>query len=245
MSGAERDPLSGLPIGPRVDAGRRPVPARTVLTGTHVRLEPVDAERHGASLWEETHGPGQDARWQYLFEAPFADRAAFLAYLAAKAQPSDPLCFAIVRITDGRAVGMASLMRTAPEHACTEVGGIVYGASLERTIGATEAQYLLMRYVFDELGYRRYEWKCNALNAPSRAAALRLGFRYEGIFRQHMIIRGRSRDTAWYAVIDQDWPRLREAFQAWLAPGNFDDQGRQRRALSSLREGEGPASGPA
>jgi RimJ/RimL family protein N-acetyltransferase len=206
-----------------------------VLVGRCVRLEPLDAERHGASLWRETHGPGQHARWQYLFEAPHPNEPAFRAQLAHKAQSDDPLFYAIVDQRSDQALGYATLMRIDAAHRCIEVGNIVYGAGLQRTAGATETQYLLMHYVFDDLGYRRYEWKCNALNAPSRRAAERLGFRFEGVFRQHMIVRGRNRDTAWYAILDREWPAMKAAFDRWLAPANFDAAGRQQRSLETIR----------
>jgi RimJ/RimL family protein N-acetyltransferase len=232
---AVADPASGLPIGPEIPAHAAARPERRVLAGHYVRLEPLSADRHGSSLWAETHGPGAPAFWQYLFDEPFADERSFREFLARKAASEDPLFYAIVDAASGRAVGFETLMRIEPAHRCIEVGNILYGRSLQRTPGATEAQYLLMRYVFDELGYRRYEWKCNALNAPSRRAALRFGFSFEGIFRQHMIVRGRNRDTAWYALLDHEWPAVKAAFERWLSPGNFDAAGRQREALTALR----------
>jgi len=235
MNAATGDPASGLPIGPEVPAHPARRPSRRVLTGRFVRLEPLDPERHAASLWQETHGPEQAQRWQYLFEAPFPDERAFREHLARKAASEDPFFFAIVEQKSGQAVGYETLMRIEPAHRCIEVGNIVYGRSLQRTPGATEAQFLLMRYVFEELGYRRYEWKCNALNAPSRRAALRFGFAFEGIFRQHMIVRGRNRDTAWYSILDGDWPSANEAFRRWLAPENFDSSGHQRSSLTAVR----------
>ena len=235
VNAPDSDPRSGLPIGPLVATGPAARPARLVLPGRYVRLEPLDAGRHGPSLWAQTHGPDADARWQYLFEEPFADLGAFAAHLDRKVASDDPLYYAIVEQPTGAALGYETLMRIEPAHRCIEVGNILYGRGLQRTPGATEAQYLLMRYAFDELGYRRYEWKCNALNAPSRRAALRYGFTFEGIFRQHYIVRGRSRDTAWYALLDSDWPLVRAAFEAWLAPENFDADGRQRQSLAALR----------
>jgi RimJ/RimL family protein N-acetyltransferase len=229
------DPESGLPVGlivPDVAARR---PARVSLEGRFVRLRPLDADRDLHALWQETHGPEQARRWQYLFEAPFPDEAAFLGHLRRKAVSEDPLFFTVLDRLSERALGYATLMRIEPAHRCIEVGNILYGASLQRTPGATEAQYLLMRYVFDELGYRRYEWKCNGLNAPSRRAAVRLGFTFEGVFRQHMIVRGRNRDTAWYAIVDSEWGAIKAAFVQWLAPGNFDAQGRQLHTLEALR----------
>src|SRR5689334_11742475 len=167
-----------------------------------------------------------------MFDGPFDNRAAFDAYLAQRAASDDPRCFAIVDAAGGKARGMAVLMRIEPRHRVIEVGGIIFSQELQKTRGATEAMYLLARYVFDELGYRRYEWKCNALHTGSRNAALRFGFSFEGIFRQHMIIKGRTRDTAWYAMIDADWPAKKAEFERWLAPENFDGAGRQRTALT-------------
>jgi len=228
------DPSSGLPVGPEVPVHAAHGPERRVISGRIVRLEPLDPDRHGSSLWHESHGRGAAARWQYLSDAPFADAGSFHDFLARKAASKDPLFYAIVEQSTGRAVGFAALMRIDPAHRCIEVGNILYGASLQRTAGATEAQYLLMRYVFEDLRYRRYEWKCNALNEPSRRAALRLGFTFEGIFRKHMIVRGRSRDTAWYSMLDDDWLAAKAAFEAWLAPANFDAAGLQRQSLAAL-----------
>jgi RimJ/RimL family protein N-acetyltransferase len=235
MSDEITDAASGLPIGPQVPAHAAARPERRVLAGRFIRLEPLDAERHGDALWQETHGAGAAAFWQYLFDEPFADRQSFQEFLARKAASTDPLFYAIVAQSTGRAVGFETLMRIDPAHRCIEVGNILYGRSLQRTPGATEAQYLLMRYVFEDLGYRRYEWKCNALNAPSRRAALRFGFSFEGIFRKHMIVRGRNRDTAWYSMLDDEWPAAKAAFERWLAPANFDAAGNQRESLSALR----------
>jgi len=235
MSGPVLDPLSNLPIGPPVSEGAAGRPERTTIAGRFVRLEPLDPELHGPSLWHETHGTGAAARWQYLFDAPFQDEASFHDFLTRKAASTDPMFYAIVDQSSGHALGFQTLMRIDPSHRCIEVGNILYGKSLQRTPGATEAQYLLMRYVFEELRYRRYEWKCNALNAPSRRAALRYGFSFEGIFRKHMIVRGRSRDTAWYSLVDDEWPGAKTAFEAWLAPTNFDAAGVQRQSLAALR----------
>ena len=175
MSQSVADPASGMPIGPEVSAHAARRPERQVIEGRFVRLEPLDPGGHGASLWRETHGPDKDALWRYLFEGPFADERAFRAHLTRKAASEDPLFFAIVERSSARTLGYATLMRIDPAHRCIEVGNILYGPGLQRTPGGTEAQLLLMRYVFDDLGYRRYEWKCNALNAPSRRAAVRFG----------------------------------------------------------------------
>jgi RimJ/RimL family protein N-acetyltransferase len=224
-----------LPIGEPVSTAPALRPERTELSGRFVRLVPLDAARHAADLFAETHGPDEEGRWWYLGDGPYPDPAAFAAGLAEKAVSSDPLFFAVLDAVSGRALGYQTLMRIDAANRVVEVGNIVYGRSLQRTPASTEAQFLFMRHAFDTLGYRRYEWKCNALNAPSRAAALRFGFTFEGVFRSHMIMKGRNRDTAWYAIIEAEWPARRAAFEAWLAPDNFDAEGRQRRRLEDFR----------
>ena len=203
-----------------------------------VSLVGIDPAAHAASLYEGSHGEGEEAIWRYLFDGPYPDRASFDASLGAKSRSIDPLFFAIVDRKSGEAAGWAAYMRIEPAHRVIEIGSILYTRPLQRTPGATEAMYLMARHVFETLGYRRYEWKCHALNEPSRRAAVRLGFAYEGLFRQHMIVKGRSRDTAWYSMLDTEWPRCRAAFDAWLDPSNFDDRGRQRRRLAEIREGQ-------
>ncbi len=231
MTGA--DVAAEAPVGPPVDAtpACRPEPAR--LEGRYGAVERLVAARHGAALWDEI--AGHDGLWTYMFSGPFADRAACAAWLAAQEPLADPFYFAIVD-PSGRALGLASLMSTRPEMRVIEVGNILLGPGLQRTPLATEAQYLLARHAFETLRYRRYEWKCNALNAPSRRAALRFGFTFEGIFRSHMIVKGRNRDTAWFAMTDADWPARKAAFERWLDPANFDAQGRQRQSLRELNE---------
>jgi RimJ/RimL family protein N-acetyltransferase len=216
------------PVGPPVDAtpARRPEPVR--LAGRHGAVERLVAARHGAALWEEI--AGHDGLWTYMFSGPFADQPAFAAWLAAQEPLVDPCYFALVD-PSGRALGLASLMSIRPEMRVIEVGNILLGPGLQRTPLATEAQYLLARHAFETLGYRRYEWKCHALNAPSRRAALRFGFTFEGIFRGHMIVKGRNRDTAWFAMLEEEWPARRAAFERWLDPANFDAQGRQKQSL--------------
>jgi RimJ/RimL family protein N-acetyltransferase len=223
-------------IGPTVDGRPAARPEPTTLAGRFVTVTGLDPARDAASLYDDTHGDDSDETWRYLFDGPYPDRAAFDEALAAKAQSADPLFFAILDNTSGQAVGAAAYMRIDPPNRVIEVGSIVYGRKLRRTAGATEAMYLMARHAFETLGYRRYEWKCHALNEPSRRAAVRLGFTFEGVFRQHMIIKGRSRDTAWYSMIDTEWPARRRAFEAWLAPSNFDAEGRQRHTLAELRE---------
>ena len=209
------------------------LPVRTVLEGELVRLEPLDAQAHAADLYAAQEGA--DEIWEYLPYGPFSGEAEFQGWLAARAATDDPLFFAIVDGATGRALGMASFLRITPEHGVIEVGHIWYSPALQRTRHATEAMYVMARHVFDELGYRRYEWKCNALNEPSRRAALRLGFTYEGVFRQHMVVKDQNRDTTWYSMLDSKWPAAKAAFEAWLRPDNFDSGGRQLRGLAELR----------
>ena len=217
-------------LGPRVDARAAPRPERVTRKGRFVTLAPLTLE-HAEALFQYSHGPGRDEVWTYLFNGPFKDEAEFAADIEVKAKAADPLYFVVLDVRDGRPLGYQSLMRIDPANRAIEVGGIMYTPLLQRTAGATEAQYLFAKYVFDDLGYRRYEWKCNDRNAPSKRAALRLGFTFEGVFRQHMIVKSRSRDTAWFSMLDSEWPARRAAFEQWLAPGNFDAEGRQRRRL--------------
>jgi RimJ/RimL family protein N-acetyltransferase len=217
-----------------VDAHPARRPERITLKGRWITLAPLDAERHAEALYAASHGEGRDSVWTYLFNGPFENLSEFGADVELKAKAADPHYFVIIDNSSGHAVGYASLMRIDPPNRVIEVGGIMYTPALQHTAGATEAQYLLARYVFDDLGYRRYEWKCNALNAPSRRAAERFGFTFEGNFRQHMIIKGRNRDTAWFAMLDSEWPVRKAAYERWLSPQNFDGQGRQRTALSEL-----------
>lgn len=212
------------------------VPARINLEGRYVRLEPLEPLRHGGDLWERSSGPANDDLWTFLFEGPFQSREDFDECLRAKAVSNDPLVFAIVDRASRCAVGYASYLRIEPKHRVIEVGGILFTRTLQRSVGATEAMYLMARHAFEDLGYRRYEWKCNALNEPSRRAALRLGFTFEGVFRQHMIVKERNRDTAWFSMLDSEWPLRKAAFEKWLAPENFDAEGRQRVSLSSLNK---------
>lgn len=222
------------PIGPVVDARPAKRPERVTLEGRWITLTPFDPEKHADALFEGANGGDKDRVWTYLFDGPYTDRAAFKANIAAKAQSIDPLFFAIIDNATGVAVGYQTLMRVDSPNRVIEVGNIMYTPAMQRTAGATEAQYLFARYVFDELGYRRYEWKCNALNAPSRRTAERFGFTFEGIFRQHMIVKGRNRDTAWFAMLDSEWPARKAAYERWLKPDNFDDAGRQKLKLSEL-----------
>jgi RimJ/RimL family protein N-acetyltransferase len=204
-------------------------PERVMLEGRHAKIVPLDAAAHATALYA---GSMDAELWQYLFNGPYTDEAEFRAWLEGRQNSEDPLFFTVLDAASGAAVGYCSLMRIEPAHRVIEVGNILYLPCLQRTAGATEAMYLLARYVFDELGYRRYEWKCDARNAPSRRAALRLGFTFEGIFRQHMIVKGKNRDTAWFSMLDTEWENRKRRFELWLDPANFDAQGKQRTALS-------------
>jgi len=208
-------------------------PARETLEGRFCRLEPLDSERHADSLYAANASDAEGRNWTYLPYGPFDTRAGYRAWMEQTCRGDDPLFYTVIEKTEDRAVGVASYLRIDPANGSIEVGHINYSPLLQRTPAATEAMYLMMRHVF-ELGYRRYEWKCNALNAASRAAAQRLGFSFEGVFRQAGVVKGRNRDTAWYAMIDKEWPALRAAFLRWLDPSNFDEQGRQRVRLSVL-----------
>jgi RimJ/RimL family protein N-acetyltransferase len=224
-------------IGMAFDPSPAPRPGPVVLTGRVITLRPFDRASQADALYQATHGPEKEELWRYMGEGPFACPSDFDAAFDKKASSIDPVFFAIIDNVTGFPVGQASYLRIEPVHRCIEVGNIIFTPGLQRSSGATEAMYLLARHAFDDLGYRRYEWKCNALNEPSRRAALRLGFTFEGIFRQHMIVKGRNRDTAWFAMLDSEWPRRRANFEQWLAPSNFDPAGRQRLSLSSLHSG--------
>jgi RimJ/RimL family protein N-acetyltransferase len=203
-------------------------PERIVLQGPRVNIVPLDTPAHAAPLYAGSTDP---ALWRYLFNGPYANEADFRLWLEGREKSEDPLFFTILDAQSAAPKGYCSLMRIEPAHRVIEVGNILYLPSLQRTAGATEAMYLLARYIFEELEYRRYEWKCDALNLPSRRAALRLGFTFEGIFRQHMIVKEKNRDTAWYSMLDTEWPARKRAFEQWLAPSNFDPQGNQKTPL--------------
>jgi len=207
--------------------------SRVALEGELVRLEPVDVARHAGQLFAAQSSAPE--LWEYLPYGPFGSETAFRVWLTERAASSDPLFYTIIERTSGRALGMASFLRVEPGHGVIEVGHIWYSPALQRTRLATDAMYVMARHVFDDLGYRRYEWKCNALNEPSRRAAVRLGFTFEGVFRQHMVIKGENRDTAWYSMLDGEWPAAKAGFEAWLRPDNFDAEGRQLRSLAELR----------
>jgi len=224
----------GQPVGPLVANWHVPPrPPRAALAGRFCRVEPADVARHGRDLHAANSLDREGRMWTYMAYGPFATEADYLEWLAPRQHTDDPMFFSIVDVATGRATGLASYLRIDPEQGACEVGHLAYSPLLQRTPAATEAMYLMMRNAF-ALGYRRYEWKCNALNAPSCRAAERLGFRFEGIFRQATISKGRSRDTAWYSVIDREWPALARAYEQWLDASNFDAQGRQVKSLSEL-----------
>lgn len=212
-----------------------PMPERKVLEGRFVRLEPLDTDRHGQELFEASSVEDADSRFTWLFELPPASRQAMQPWLEKSSASRDPLFFAVIDKATGKVAGRQALMRIDAANGSIEIGSIYWGSLIARQAAATEAQFLFMRYVFDELGYRRYEWKCNNGNLPSKRAAQRFGFQFEGIFRNHMVAKGRNRDTAWFSVIDDEWPALKQAYEAWLAPENFDAQGQQIRKLEDCR----------
>jgi RimJ/RimL family protein N-acetyltransferase len=224
----------GEPIGFAVGDWRAPdPPSRQPMVGRTCRLEVLDAERHASDLHQANTQDQENRIWTYLGYGPFESLDEYRKWADEVGRSSDPLFYAIIDTAAGKAVGVASYLRISPANGSIEVGHINYSPLLQRTRAATEAMYLMMRRVF-EAGYRRYEWKCDALNARSRAAAQRLGFSYEGIFRQATVYKGRNRDTAWYAAIDKEWPELESAFTRWLDASNFDDEYRQRLSLTEL-----------
>jgi RimJ/RimL family protein N-acetyltransferase len=193
----------------------------------------LDPARHGTDLLASAQAPGAEARFRYLFEEPPTDRAVFMAWLEKVAASADPMFFAVIDKRTGKAEGRQTMMRIDPVHGVIEIGNILWGPAIARTRVATEALYLFASHVFDTLGYRRFEWKCNNLNEPSKRAALRFGFAFEGVFRQHMVVKSKNRDTAWFAMTDRDWPALKARYERWLHPSNFDTNNQQRTKLSS------------
>ncbi|MCQ0989754.1 GNAT family N-acetyltransferase [Jiella marina] len=206
-------------------------PERLVLDGRYARLEPLDPARHAETLHAIATGADAAPRYRYLFEAPPTSEAESAEWVQRAASSDDPLFFAVIDKATGRAGGRQALMRITPEHGAVEIGSILWGPAIARTRITTEALYLTARHVFETLGYRRFEWKCDDRNEPSKRAATRFGFSFEGVFRQHMVVKGENRDTAWFSMLDGEWPRLKAGFEAWLDPGNFDHEGRQRERL--------------
>jgi RimJ/RimL family protein N-acetyltransferase len=237
MTGAsEPHPITGELVGLPVDATPAQRPSPVTLEGRYGHIERL-AHHHDAALWNAVKS--HDHIWTYMSYGPLADFAAFSKWLAGRVKLDDPYSYAIID-RSGQAVGIATLMEIRPSMRVVEVGNILYSPCLQRTPLGTEAQFLLARYAFETLGYRRYEWKCNALNALSRRAALRYGFVFEGILRQHMIVKGKSRDTAYFSMLDSEWPTRKAAFERWLAPENFDAEGRQKTSLSELNRSRVP-----
>ena len=227
----------GQPIGPPLPGWTpRPHPPKTPLAGRFSRVEPLDPHAHARALYETIAEPADDGRWTYLPYGPFAGYDSYRQWLQDAAQREDPLFYAIVS-AGGRPAGLAAYLRIDASNGVMEIGHLNFSAALQRTAAATEAMYLMMRRAFDELGYRRYEWKCDDLHERSRRAALRLGFTYEGVFRNAIVYNRRSRDTAWYSITDTEWPARKAAFAAWLAADNIDESGMQRRRLSEFMGG--------
>jgi RimJ/RimL family protein N-acetyltransferase len=222
-----------LPLGPPVDPTPLPIPARIPHEGRSVSLEPLHP-RHTADLWSAAQGA--EASWSYLGYGPFATEMSLRGHVAAMASQHDPLAWAVRPRTSGTVDGWLTLMDIQPANAAIEIGNIWFAPRMQRTRAATEAMFLLMRHAMEDLGYRRLLWKCNALNAPSRRAALRLGFTLEGILRAHMVTKGRRRDTAMFSILDEEWPACRDAIAAWLQDANFDDAGRARHSLRPVAE---------
>ena len=228
--------IHGQLIGPVVENWTaRSLPPRTPLIGRTCRVEPVDVGRHSEDLFAAYSAAPDDRDWTYLPSERPTSKAAFATYLAGMAASPDPLHYAVIESGSGKAVGTAAHMRIDPGNGVIEVGFIRWSPLMQRHVSGTEAIYLLMKRAFDELGYRRYEWKCDNLNERSRAAALRYGFRFEGVFRNAAVVKGRSRDTAWFSITDDEWPAVKTAFEKWLSPSNFDGKGRQQRTLADLR----------
>jgi len=232
MTGSTRRRIK-QPVGsPLPHWRRRPLPPRTPMHGRFCRLEPLDVSTHGADLFAAYREDAAGLGWTYLPYGPFARAAQFRHWIGRECSGNDPLFFAVVD-QSGRASGMISFLRIQAAVGVIEIGHIHYAPRLQRTPAATEAIFLMLVQAFDHLGYRRCEWKCDSLNAASRQAAERLGFTFEGVFRQATVYKGRTRDSAWYSIIDREWPRLRASFRRWLAPSNFESDGRQRRRLNA------------
>jgi len=224
------------PIGdPILGWASRPTPTGVTLEGTYCRLEPLNAEVHAGDLYAAYRLAPDHRHWTYMPVGPFDNAEDYRRYAEGAASSIDPQHYAVIDRKTSKAAGTLALMRIDPKQGVIEVGSIMFSPLLQQTPTSTEAQFLLMTYVFDELGYRRYEWKCDSLNAPSRKTAERLGFKFEGIFRQAIVYKGRNRDTAWYSIIDEEWPQLKRAFQTWLSAQNFDEQGQQRKSLTDVR----------
>ncbi|MEZ5667534.1 MAG: GNAT family protein [Alphaproteobacteria bacterium] len=233
---APRPARRAVAFAPVPDGWSARPPARAPLAGRHVRLEPLDPAAHGDALFAAGQAPGADATWDYMGAGPFAARGPFDAFLATYPPLDDPLMLAVVDRATGQAAGMAAFMDIRPAQGGIEIGHIWLSPALQRTRAATEALFLMMAHAMEDLGYLRLQWKCNALNAPSRRAALRLGFRYEGTLHAHMLVKGRVRDTAFFSILAEEWPDIAARIRAWLDDANFDAAGRQIQALSRLMD---------
>ncbi len=210
-------------------------PTAPVLEGRYVRLERLDAGRHADELFTASDTAEADAKFRWLYETPPADRESFRAWVAKVAASEDPLFYAVIDKASGKVAGRQTYMRIDTANGVIEIGNIYWGPLVSQRPAATEALSLFARHAFDDLGYRRFEWKCNNDNLPSKKAAARFGFHAEGVFRQHLVVKGLNRDTAWFSIIDKDWAALRPAYEAWLSPENFDADGRQKRRLEEFR----------
>ena len=232
MSGATTDAvLAGVAVDLAINPAPAPMPGNMTLKGRYGSVERLDTAKHGDALWAAMGG--QNQIWAFIPAGTAFDEAGLKGYIAACEKNKERIFYAVID-GSGKAVGMLSLMEIRPAMRVIEVGNIVYSPALQRTPLGTEAQYLIARYAIETLGYRRYEWKCDDRNEPSKRAAQRFGFKYEGTFRQHMIIKGHSRDTVWFSILDGDWPARRQAFERWLAPDNFDADGKQKKRLGEL-----------
>lgn len=229
---SEAPPLR--PIGPKVPSHSAPWPEKVTLTGKFITLNPL-SNSHTHDLFKRVSGEENAYLFDYLYDGPFYDLETFSAYIDAKVNNKEAIFYAIVDAKTNEALGHLSLMRIKPQNRCIEIGNVLFSPQMQKTPGGTECMYLIARYVFDDLGYRRFEWKANDLNAPSRRAAERLGFTFESIFRQHLIVKGRNRDTAWFSMLDKEWPLIKQGFERWLADDNFDESGKQRSRLEDLR----------
>ena len=225
----------GQPIGEEIPNWAPAIgPDQTPIIGQYCRLEALDAERHSAELFEAFAHGNNAGLWTYMPVGPFESEQELRTWAKGASQSKDPLFYTLIEQVSGKAVGFASYLRITPEVGVIEVGFIAFSPRLQKTRVATEVMFLMMQHAFNTLGNRRYEWKCDALNAPSRAAALRFGFTYEGLFKQATIYKGRNRDTAWFSVLDRDWPAVEQGYIAWLDPSNFDDKGQQKQRLAEL-----------
>ncbi len=223
----------GQPIGEALEWSARPLPTATEIRGEYCRLELLNLEAHADDLYAAHTSVDAPENWTYIPVGPFETKESFVEWVVAATSQSDPRHYAVIDNSTNKAVGSLSLMRHDPSNGVIEVGFVLFSPLLQRTRASTEAQYLLMKYAFEDLGYRRYEWKCDSLNEPSQITAKRLGFSYEGTFRNHLVYKGRNRDTAWFSITESEWPAVKKAFTSWLSPDNFDAEGKQKTRLGN------------